>query len=333
MSDMVIKKATRQGIIPLIGLYGESGTGKTYSALLLARGFVGPEGKLIVIDTENRRAELYADVIPGGYEAMSLSAPFSPMRYREALSVAIAAGARGIIVDSMSHEWENVGGVLEMAHENEMKSGVPGLHNWKVPKMEHAKLVLAMNQSPVFIVACMRASFKSKQTKGTQEMADEGKIQRKSVGKTVILKDEDATPIQAKPFIYEMTVYGEITQNHAFHLIKHSHPALPGCFPNDSPIDIHHGELLRQWCDAPTMGAKADTPKAEPAKQPPKEIVAAMKKKLWAITEKQHQGDPKALEQWLWDESIISEKEKLADLTAVRLQEVIEDAQKKVGAA
>jgi len=319
MSEFVVKKASRQGVIPLIGFYGESGTGKTYSALLLARGFVGTTGKLIIIDTENGRGELYSDVIPGGYDAMPFGDPFSPMRYREAIASAIKAGAAAIIVDSMSHEWENLGGVLDMAHDNEMKSGKPGLHNWKTPKMEHAKMMLSMLQSPVLIVVCMRASFKSHQIKDER-------------GKTAIIKDQDASPIQAKPFIYEMTVYGEVMQNHAFHLIKQSHPALAGCFPKDGMIEIKHGELLRQWCDAPTMGAKADVPKVELAKVAPKGIIAAMKKKLWALTEKEHQGNPKALEQWLWDEAILGEQETLTDLNEVRLQEVIEAVEKKVGA-
>jgi hypothetical protein len=77
------------------------------------------------------------------------------------------------------------------------------------------------------------------------------------------------------------------------------------------------------------MGAKADAPKAEPGKAAPKGVIAAMKKKLWALTEKEHQGNPKALEQWLWDESILGEQETLADLNEVRLQEVIEAVESK----
>jgi hypothetical protein len=39
------RPATRTEAKPLIGLYAESGNGKTWSALLLARGFVGPPAR------------------------------------------------------------------------------------------------------------------------------------------------------------------------------------------------------------------------------------------------------------------------------------------------
>jgi len=86
-------------------------------------------------------------------------------------------------------------------------------------------------------------------------------------------------------------------------------------------IDVKHGKLLRQWCDAPTM----KTPVSE---RP--ELV----KKLWALTEKHHQGEKKALEQWLWDENLISpDGETLANLTDARLKEVVAKVEAKSRAA
>jgi hypothetical protein len=93
MTDLQIRPATRQGVKPLIGLYSESGCGKTYSSLLLARGLVGPTGKIVMIDTESGRGELYADVLPGGYEVLPLSAPFSPARY-QVMKAVEASGAQ-----------------------------------------------------------------------------------------------------------------------------------------------------------------------------------------------------------------------------------------------
>src|SRR5690606_13844155 len=101
----------------------------------------GPSGDIHVIDTESRRASLYADVIPGGFSVLDLDAPFTPARYIAAMQFVIDAGAKVIVTDSMSHEWEGLGGVLDMAAANEEKSGKPGLHNWKAPKLEHAKLM------------------------------------------------------------------------------------------------------------------------------------------------------------------------------------------------
>src|SRR6185369_4310727 len=70
---MTIKKASRTGVKPLIGFYSESGCGKTMSGLLLARGLVGPSGKIVMIDTESGRGSLYADVIEGGYDVLEFA--------------------------------------------------------------------------------------------------------------------------------------------------------------------------------------------------------------------------------------------------------------------
>src|SRR5690242_14701502 len=129
-----IKKSTRQGVKPLIGFFSESGCGKTYSSLLLARGLVGPHGQIVMIDTESGRGSLYSDVLPGGYDVLELREPFSPMRYIEAIQAVEKSGAAVGVLDSGSHEWEGLGGVLDMAGEREAKSGKAGLHNWREPK-------------------------------------------------------------------------------------------------------------------------------------------------------------------------------------------------------
>lgn len=240
MSSFKIIPATRQGVKPLIGLYAESGCGKTYSSLLLARGLVGPAGKIVMIDTENGRGSLYADVLPGGYDVLALTEPFSPARYIEAFQAAEESGAQIIVVDSMSHEHEGIGGVLDMAAENETRSGRAGLHNWKTPKMEHNKLVQRLLRSPVPVVCCIRAKYKTRQKKDDR-------------GKTVIVKDESVSPIQSEEFIFEMTAHAQILQDHTIFLSKCSHPSLRDCFPKDNtePIGIKHGEALAKWCASP----------------------------------------------------------------------------------
>src|SRR5690242_16211194 len=99
MSGFEIKPATRAAVKPLVGLFSESGCGKTYSSLLLARGLVGPTGKIVLIDSESRRGSLYADVLPGGYEVLDLEPPFSPARYSQALDAAEKSGAGIVVID------------------------------------------------------------------------------------------------------------------------------------------------------------------------------------------------------------------------------------------
>lgn len=305
-----IKKATRQGIIPLIVFYSESGCGKTYSALLAARGIAGPSGKVVVIDTESGRASLYADLpIFGGYETVDFEAPFSPSRYVAALEFAKNSGADVIVLDSGSHEWEGVGGVLDAAAENEDRTKRAGLHNWKEPKFEHAKFVSALIRSTIPVIVCLRAKYKTRQGKDEK-------------GKTQIIKDDFTSPIQAEDFIFEATVHGEILPNHALRLTKWSHPSLKECFPKDAPIELKHGEMVAKWCKAGVA------PKAEEA--PAQPDIKTAKARLWKLTMQKHNGDAKALEQWLIDEALMDPADSLQSLTAEQIQAVTKKAEAKL---
>ena len=118
MSDESIvhfEKARREGSHVLISMEATSGRGKTFSALMLGRGLVGPNGKLGLLDTETGRGKIYADAIPGGYQYGELTPPYSPERYVAAIQAAASAGLDCLIIDSASHEWEGIGGVGEIA--------------------------------------------------------------------------------------------------------------------------------------------------------------------------------------------------------------------------
>lgn len=337
MNELVIRKATRQGVKPLIGLYSESGRGKTYSSLLLARGFVGPSGKIVMIDTESGRGSLYADVIPGGYDVLELREPFHPSRYMDALRVA-EEHADIVVIDSMTHEWESAGGVQDLALQGSQEraarfkrewDGVVQFGDWKAPKMEHTKMMARFLQSPKPIVCCIRAKHKSHQVTGTKEMADAGIIEPRQIGRTVVVKDEFTSPIQEEGFIFEMTAHAEIMPDHSCRLTKCSHPSLKECFPN-GPITIQTGEAIARWCAAP--GA------SQPASKAPSGI-AQLKTTLREVTERIHgwrkgmtadewTARKPSLQSWLTDECGI---DTLIDaMTAEQLGEAIAKAEGKL---
>jgi hypothetical protein len=307
-----IKKATRVGINPLIEIYSESGCGKTYSALLLARGMAGASGKIVVADSESGRASLYADVLEGGFETFDLCAPFSPARYVEALDAIDDSGAAVGIIDSGSHEWEGPGGVIDMAGEIEQRSGKTGLHCWKTPKFEHAKFVQRLLRSKIPIIVCLRAKYKSRQIKEN--------------GKTVILKDESTSPIQAEDFIFEATCHFEILQNHSIILTKSSHPSLRDCFPKDktTPITIEHGKMLAAWCNA------AGKPTQAVSAKPSANEIATLKRALWSMTESIHGGRKDVLRQFLTDDCGLDPSKTLEDLTAPELIAITKTATGKL---
>jgi AAA domain len=106
---MQLYKAERKKARIKMALQGPSGSGKTMSALLIAFGLCGEWNKIAVIDTENHSADLYAHL--GGYNELSVSSPFTPEKYIEAITVCENAGIEVIIIDSISHEWEGIGGI------------------------------------------------------------------------------------------------------------------------------------------------------------------------------------------------------------------------------
>lgn len=84
-----------------LALQGCAGSGKTYSALLLAYGLCNDWSKIAVIDSENGSADLYAHL--GAYNVLSLQDNFTPETYMEAIGICEAAGMEVIIIDSISN--------------------------------------------------------------------------------------------------------------------------------------------------------------------------------------------------------------------------------------
>jgi ABC-type dipeptide/oligopeptide/nickel transport system ATPase component len=190
--------AARTSTPLLLGLVGPSGGGKTYSALRLAAGIqsvVG--GEIAFIDTEARRALHYANKFK--FLHLDFEPPHGPDRYLEAIESAFQAGAKTIIVDSMSHEHEGAGGVLEqheaeldrMAGQDYRKREACNFIAWAKPKAARRKLINALLQKQGNFIFCFRAKEKIKLVK-----QEDGKIKPGDAGWQAIAGDE---------FVYEMT--------------------------------------------------------------------------------------------------------------------------------
>lgn len=164
-----IAPAVRKTVGLMIGLVAPSNAGKTFSALRLATGIqrvVG--GEIDLIDTENRRALYYADKFK--FNHMDFRAPFSPLDYLEAIRYCAKRGSKTIIIDSMSHEHEGPGGVLEW-HERETdtlaarwkcareKAQMAG---WSAPKQARRRLINEVLQLNVNLIMTFRAKEKIK---------------------------------------------------------------------------------------------------------------------------------------------------------------------------
>ncbi len=109
---MELRKANRSLARIRLAIQGPSGSGKTMSALRIAFGICKDWNRIAVIDTENMSADLYSHL--GGYKVINLQPPYTPERYIEAIDKCEAACHDVIICDSISHEWEGEGGILDV---------------------------------------------------------------------------------------------------------------------------------------------------------------------------------------------------------------------------
>ncbi len=236
---LAFTKATRRSVPLLISISSVSGGGKTYSALLLAAGLAGPSGRVGFIDTENGRGSMYADspgimkALPRGYEIAQLDPDFTPARYIEAIQAAENAGINVLVIDSVSHEWEGIGGCVEMAENNKLK----GMPNWSLAKREHKKFMNYCLTTSMHLIFCIRAREK---VKLVDVIKDNGK-------KSTEVVPIGLQPIAEKNMVFEMTVslmLDELT--HHARPVKVPEP-LVKLFPGGKLITKADGEQVLAW--------------------------------------------------------------------------------------
>ena len=95
---MQLRQSMRRAAKMRLALAGASGSGKTYSSLLIAYGMTGDWSKIAVIDSENCSADLYAHL--GGYQVLTLD-NYAPETYIKAISICEQAGADPLILPNI----------------------------------------------------------------------------------------------------------------------------------------------------------------------------------------------------------------------------------------
>ena len=210
-----------------MGLQGPSGSGKTYSALLLAYGLVKDWDKIAVIDSENHSADLYAHL--GDYSVVQIGPPFSPAKYIEAIEICEAAGMEVIIIDSISHEWEGQGGILDI-HSSMMGNSFT---NWSKVTPMHNSFVNRILQSPAHVIATIRS-------KVDYILSDRnGKMVPEKVGLKGITREG---------MDYEFTIVLDIDLKHQVTASKDR----TGLFMDKPQFVITEatGGLIKDWCNS-----------------------------------------------------------------------------------
>ncbi|MEM4202483.1 MAG: ATP-binding protein [Candidatus Methanomethylicaceae archaeon] len=140
---------------------GPAGSGKTYTALRFAHAIsarIG--GKIAVIDTERGSASKYVGEAPDGtpwqFDVLELT-QFSPERYTEAVLAAGRLGYSVLIIDSLSHAWEGVGGALEIKDRIAGSSNENFFTAWRHVTPLHNRMVDTILQAPMHVITTMRS--------------------------------------------------------------------------------------------------------------------------------------------------------------------------------
>jgi len=229
-----------------LNLSAPSGAGKTYSALLLAKGLVGEWDKIAVIDTENGSASLYSHL--GEFNTIQLEPPFTPERYIQALDIVINAGIKCVIIDSSTHEWSGPGGCLEINDKlAQLKYKGNTWAAWSETTPRHDAFVSKVLHSPLHVITCTRSKMET--------VMGEGKKVHK-----VGMKD-----IQRDGWEYELTV--SLTLDRDTHLAIASKDRTNLFEGKDAFIITEKtGEMIRKWCD--TGVADMPTPPPTPSRTP-----------------------------------------------------------------
>lgn len=154
MAKIQIRQAKREKIHAKIALMGASGSGKTYSALRIAKGMLeklkelGLEqnGRIALINTEQGRGLYYANEFD--YDIVDLVAPYTPEAYIETILEIVKLEYPILIIDSTSHEWDEV-----LAIQSRMGGKY---QDWARVTPRHDKFIEAIANTPIHVIATMR---------------------------------------------------------------------------------------------------------------------------------------------------------------------------------
>ena len=230
---MQLRQSARKQAKIKMALQGSSGSGKTYSSLLLAYGLTnGIFPKVAVIDTENGSADLYAHL--GNFNVVTLTPPFTPENYIEAIHLCEKSGMEVVIIDSISHCWDE----LLDYHANLAGNSFT---NWAKVTPRHKAFVDKILQSNCHIIATMR----TKQDYVLNQK--DGKFIPEKVGLKAVQKDG---------VDYEFTIVFDVDIKHYATCSKDRTGLFMG--KPDFVITSNTGKTILQWCNESSAGSHKD---------------------------------------------------------------------------
>lgn len=263
----MFERAIKRKVFLKLATTGPTGSGKTLSSLLLAKGLISHlpprkelhkngdvKSRVCVIDSENESASLYEKhpLLKGFFfDTSVIHPPFTVQKYQAALNEALKAGYDVCLMDSISHAWAGDGGLLaKKEHLDNGGGGRNKFSNWGEITKDHEKFKSSILQSAIHIICTMRSKTEY--------------LQVEENGKQKIIKAGMA-PIQRDGIEYEFTTVLDFDTKNLATASKDR----TGLFSTENGIKVTEetGKKIRAWLDD-GIDAPPQQPIEEPSKQP-----------------------------------------------------------------
>lgn len=187
---MAFAPATREKSNLRLALMGVPGAGKTYTAMNIMQHLVGPG--FAVIDTEHDSARKYAplpgekaDPEKGTFDFVHAGITnYDPANYIALIKEAAAAKIPGLVIDSLTHAWNGIGGILDKKDQLDRVSK-NSYTNWRDLTPVHNKLIESILEFPGHVIVTFRAKMEY-----TQYKDDNGKNKVEKLGLGAVQRDD-----------------------------------------------------------------------------------------------------------------------------------------------
>ncbi len=220
-------QATRTSIKARVALCGPSGSGKTWTALTLAHAL---GDRIAVVDTEHGSASKYVGVNGWQFRTVNPSS-FSPKSLTGLLAEAAGDGFDVFVLDTWSHYWMGVDGMLDQADKRATNSN--NFYGWKAVRPDEREMIDALLAYPGHIIVTLRVK-----TEWVLEENERGKKVPRKVG---------MKPEQREGVDYEFDLVGDMDDDNNLTVSKSRIPALTRAVIKEPDAEL--GKTIRSWLE------------------------------------------------------------------------------------
>lgn len=215
--------AQREQVKARIALTGPAGSGKSYTALMLATRLAD---KVAAVDTERGRLREHATRFKFDHHAPQRFDPRDLIRH---LAVAAEHGYGAVVIDSLSHYWIGEGGALEFVDSYEGKTGGKFQGGWKDFRPIENRMWAAIMSYPGHVIATMRVK--------TAYVIENNKPVKVGM-----------KPEQREGTDYEFSIVGEMDRDHTLSISKSTCEELVDARIPRPGEEL--AEVIAGWCGA-----------------------------------------------------------------------------------